>query len=99
MARRGLIAKEFVAAFLSQSSVYPIGSFVELSDQRIAQVVHSNENVIDKPIVTVVSDSQKKLLSPRELYLVDFSQSNIHLRIVRPLPHNCFENIEILYGF
>jgi HD-GYP domain-containing protein (c-di-GMP phosphodiesterase class II) len=51
--------RKFVRTFLDVVSLFPIGSYVELSDGTHAQVIRANPGVQTNPIVEVVDDDRK----------------------------------------
>lgn len=50
----------YLKLFLSVMSYYPLGSFVKLSDNRVAEVMMSNPKLPMKPIVRIVLDADEK---------------------------------------
>ena len=44
--------------FFNKLSIYPIGSYVQLSSKETAKIVGINENFIMRPIVMIVLDSE-----------------------------------------
>jgi HD-GYP domain-containing protein (c-di-GMP phosphodiesterase class II) len=48
---RGLYDASVVRALLNTVSLFPIGSYVELSDGRLGKVIRSNREVYDRPVV------------------------------------------------
>ena len=78
--RRGMFDPEIVRALLQTISLFPIGSYVEMSDGRQGKVLRANPDHPDRPIVELAgvrsADGQPRL--------VDLSQED-GLRIVRPL--------------
>jgi hypothetical protein len=47
-----------IKLFFNKLSIYPLGSFVELSSNEIAKIVALNENFIMRPVVVSVLDSE-----------------------------------------
>ncbi len=98
MADAGMVSGEFVKAFLTYMSLYPIGSLVLLSNQCIAKVVDSNEDSADKPIVSILLDSAGRFFVNDEIV-----QKNLKyepdLKIVQALSINKYKNISIMDGF
>jgi hypothetical protein len=67
MTRRGQLLKEYAIAFISYVGLFPVGSFVELSDHRIARVVHAHAREFFKPIVSIISNTQATLLPDTDI--------------------------------
>ncbi|MGE4159881.1 MAG: hypothetical protein AB7F75_12385, partial [Planctomycetota bacterium] len=63
---QGRIDKDVLRAFMRICSLYPVGSWVVLSDQRVGKVVATNGEKYDKPIVKIFFDKDKRT-STREL--------------------------------
>ncbi|MBN1256589.1 MAG: HD domain-containing protein [Planctomycetes bacterium] len=57
MASRRQMDVEIIRAFLDCNSLFPIGSFVRLSDGEIARVLTANPGAYDRPIVRKIWDS------------------------------------------
>jgi len=49
--KNGVFDSNVVRALLDTVSVYPIGSFVELNDRRVAEVIRANPGQFTRPIV------------------------------------------------
>jgi hypothetical protein len=71
LARRGLFDHRFVRALLETVSLFPLGSFVALSDDRVGRVVRSNGPAYDRPVIEVVGRSPHD----SELPIIDLSQA------------------------
>lgn len=71
---KGRFDADAVRALIRATSLYPIGSRVQLSDNSTATVMRSSESEASKPIVRVDSDSSR---------YVDLRST--HLTIVRPM--------------
>ena len=76
MSQKGQICREILKYFLACCSVFPVGSYVLLSNNCIARVIHAHENNFSHPIVTVLSTPEKDILQACSMYQVDLSQSN-----------------------
>ena len=57
--KMGLYDAGVVRALLETISVYPIGSFVQLNDERFAQVIRANRGEYVRPIVQVCETSDQ----------------------------------------
>jgi len=57
--KNGLFDSDIVRAMLDTLSAFPVGSFVELSDQRVAQVIRPNRSNYNRPIVELCCDSDQ----------------------------------------
>jgi len=81
MASRGQFDSEIVKALLHCVSLFPIGSWVELSDESSARVVSSSESNYTRPIVSVMYRKQEPLEKPER---VNLSREK-EIGIVRPI--------------
>ncbi len=98
MSSRNLLAIEFVKAFLSYASLFPIGSVVELNSHHVARVVQGNELHQAKPVVSVIMDPAGVLLPPEKIYQVDLSKET-GVQIIRALEPVKLPAFDIMYGF
>ena len=60
-------------------SLFPIGSYIELSDGRVGRVLRSNGELYHQPIVEVWQPTQ-----PQQPQIVDLAAEDA-LRVVKPL--------------
>jgi HD-GYP domain-containing protein (c-di-GMP phosphodiesterase class II) len=97
MTRTGLINSEFVKSFLSFASLFPIGSLVQLNDNRIGRVISANQTKFAKPLISILAESNGQVLKPEQIYQVDLS-TETDIQVIRSLP---FESVskDILHGF
>ncbi len=79
-AKNGLYDPDIVRAFLDTVSLFPIGSWVELNDRRLAQVVRSGGRKWDRPVVEAWDHPHPD--STRTA--IDLSET-AHLSISRPV--------------
>ncbi len=71
-----------VRALVQAAGLFPVGSWVKLSNNRMAQVLAANPNHLDRPVVQVYSDELTPISQP-----IDLSQVPVHqLAVVRPAP-------------
>ncbi|MFH1023125.1 MAG: HD-GYP domain-containing protein [Planctomycetota bacterium] len=95
MGHKRKLDPEVIRAFLCYISLYPIGSWVELSDGRIGRVVAANEEIYDRPVVNVIYDTrEKRLIPPREVNLLE----DRTLRVVGALDGKALQK-ELMDGF
>lgn len=73
---------KLVKVFLSIMSLYPVGSYVQLSDNSIATVENSDLSSPIKPIVRRIYDSQLKPIQDKDII---YLTSRDDLKISRPL--------------
>lgn len=97
MTRQGLLAGEYVKALLEYTSLFPIGSLVELSNGLVAKVVQSNGTSFAKPKVCVLTEKNGNLLPEEKQYYEDLSK-NTTIQIVRANPA-VTDDIDLLRGF
>jgi len=65
-AKERYVDPEIVRALLKIQSLFPIGSFVTLTDGTVAQVLRRNQDFYTQPIVVRVQDAQGTPLDPEE---------------------------------
>jgi hypothetical protein len=72
-------------ALLKVQSLFPIGSYVVLSDGSVARVIRRNQDKFTKPIVKILQDADGKEVPPdAESAVVDLDSAQ--LNVVKPLP-------------
>lgn len=98
MVEHGLMPSNFTNAFLASASLFPVGSLVELNDHRIAKVVHSNDDELKKPVISILTDTKKKVLKRDKIYQENL-KNNTALQIIKALHSNYLEGIKIMDGF
>lgn len=97
MTRKGLISGEFVKAFLSFASLFPVGSYVQLNDLRMGKVIAAHETRFTKPIISILVDGEGIALNQDQVYQVDLSKE-VDFQVIRSLPQDFFK-FDILHGF
>lgn len=96
MCGKRLIDSKVVKAFLQCNSMFPVGSWVELSDQSKARVVAADPENYMKPFVSVIYDSNGvKVRYPFKQKLAE----NNDLKIVKALADGEVEPVSIMEGF
>lgn len=98
MTRTGLVSGEFVRALLCYSSLFPVGSLVQLTDGRVGKVVQANGTSFAKPTVTVLTDTSGRVLSPRCPYQVSLSE-NTDVQVARALRSDHLPSVTLMDGF
>jgi HD-GYP domain-containing protein (c-di-GMP phosphodiesterase class II) len=98
MSQKNMIPIDTVRAFIEYLSLFPVGSLIELNDHRIGKVIQSNEDAINRPVVSVLIDEQGAMLSHKAIYQIDLAH-NPQLSILRSLPLESFESLDIMDGF
>ncbi len=71
LASKNVLSKECVKAFLDAVALFPVGSFVKLSNNRIGQVIATGENYT-RPVIRVLFDEKKQRLAKD--YTVDLGK-------------------------
>lgn len=100
MARQGFLATDYVRAFLSYMSLFPVGSIVELNDHRIAKVVAPNGESFAKPVVSILLETDGTRVKPESVYQVDLScLENESLQVVRSHSFDFMNDISVMQGF
>ena len=97
MAYSGMLHEEYVRSFLSALSLFPIGSLIGLDDSRIAKVISANPSRYDKPIISVLVNSEGKQLSSDAIYQIDLAKDQ-SVKVIRSLPTDMLA-CDILKGF
>lgn len=98
MTRHGLVSGEFVKAFLTYTSLFPVGSLVELSDKRIGKVIKANGTSFAKPIVNIMTDSDQVVLARERFELIDLA-SETEISIAKALSLDHMKDIKTMDGF
>lgn len=98
MAKTGLIASDAVKAFLEYVSLFPVGSLVLLSDNRIAKVVHANKEALHLPMVSVLTDENGELLDKGKIHQLNLNKGS-GILIRKGLPFNFLKNVGMMDGF
>ena len=60
---RGMLDWDLVQAFVRTLSIYPVGSWVRLDGGEIARVVRASPEIPERPVIEVVADAQRNVLS------------------------------------
>jgi HD-GYP domain-containing protein (c-di-GMP phosphodiesterase class II) len=88
MAHRGLLDPRIIKALLAAIGLFPVGSYVLLSNNMTAQVVGATANRIDRPLIRPLVPGGNPAAAP----LVDLSSPQYgHIKIIRgvPAPTTC----------
>jgi HD-GYP domain-containing protein (c-di-GMP phosphodiesterase class II) len=85
-AREKLVDPDVVRALLRVQSLFPLGSFVALSDGSIARVLRSNRDDYTRPVVQRVQDGDGQTADPAEEDLIDLRNSSLSIRQALPTP-------------
>lgn len=59
---KGMLDWDLVQAFVKALSIYPIGSYVRLEGGEVAQVVRSQPEMPEKPVIAVIADAERNVL-------------------------------------
>ncbi len=97
MTRQGLLCGTFVKALLEFTSLFPVGSVVELNNKCIGRVIKPNGTSFAKPVVCILMDEKGNVLEEKEQYIEDL-MVNTSLQIVK-VHQNTMFNLNILLGF
>lgn len=85
LARKGVLDSATVRALLRVMSLFPIGSYVGLSDNRVARVIRRNGDRYATPIVQIVQDADGAPVDPENpAHVLDLS--DCPLSVVQALP-------------
>ncbi|MBI4569579.1 MAG: HD domain-containing protein [Planctomycetes bacterium] len=88
---------DVVRGMLRYTSLFPIGSLVELSTGAIGKVVGCKKTHYARPLVQPILDVKTHKV-PRNPTIVDLSRDPT-IRILRPVPHEEYANVGISEGF
>lgn len=72
---------DIVDTFLEFTAVYPAGSQVLLSDNRVGKVVRQNKEFPDRPVIQIIKDKSGKLVN-EEIYVDLIKVNNIFIEKV-----------------
>jgi len=97
MTRQGLISGEFVKAFLEYTSLFPIGSIVELSNGCRGKIITANITSFAKPVVRILIGPDGKALPPALIYEEDLA-ADTKLQIMKALASD-FNGLSLMEGF
>jgi HD-GYP domain-containing protein (c-di-GMP phosphodiesterase class II) len=98
MTRTNLVADDFVKAFLSYLSIFPIGSLVQLSNHAVAKVVEANPPSMGKPTVAILTDAQGRLVPKSGIRYVNLKDES-ELFIIKALACDYLKGVGIMDGF
>lgn len=98
MTKQGLISGEFVKSLLTYTSLFPVGSLVELNDKRIGKVIKANTSSFAKPTVSVLTNEKGEIFPQSDILQVDLSE-DIDKHIVRALKLDYLPDITLMDGF
>ncbi len=79
-----VLDSKVVTALLNAFSLFPIGSFVTLSDGSVAQVLRANRGRFNQPIVQLVRNSQGQKVPQSDEVVIDLADSE--LSVVQAIP-------------
>lgn len=96
MTRQGFVSGEIVKSFLEYTSLFPVGSVVELSNGFLGKVIKANGSSFAKPVVCVFANSNGIKLEPQAIYEEDLSR-NTSVQIIRA--HNSALINDLMFGF
>ena len=86
-AERQRVDSQVVRALLHVLSLFPVGSFVRLSDESTAQVVRSNGENFASPVISRVEDKDGNPIDPAIWdTIVDLSMSDLRVAEALPTP-------------
>ncbi len=91
---------EVVRAFLKVMNLFPIGSFVALSDGSVAQVIRRNGDQYTRPIIRILQDHLgNPIPAGTDAAIVDLTQSELNVVQALPTPGSDEQLLsdEILY--
>jgi len=100
MARQGFVSSDLVKFFLTVTSLFPVGSIVELNDNRVGKVIDANPQHIAKPMLSILIDENGKRLMDDEIYQVNLSNAkHDHIQVVKSHHFDFLDGNGIMEGF
>lgn len=97
LTKEGLLDDVYVRAFLSCTSLFPVGSLICLSNKAVARVIQAHPTEFARPIVSVLIDTGNKILEEDRIYQVNLSE-NPDLKIAGLINENHYA-FSIMHGF
>jgi HD-GYP domain-containing protein (c-di-GMP phosphodiesterase class II) len=94
MGARREVDPDVVRAILRYVSLFPIGSWVELSDGSVGRVVAANEGNFSRPAVCILYRKGARLEKPERVNLVE--QKGVEVTRPVPVPE---DSLDIMEGF
>lgn len=98
MTKTGLVDGEYVKALLMCTSLFPVGSYVQLSDQTVGKVVAANGTSFAKPTVSVLIDKDGNPIDKDALYQVNLAEET-EMQIIRAFQKNYHASLSLTDGF
>jgi HD-GYP domain-containing protein (c-di-GMP phosphodiesterase class II) len=98
MAHERTVNIDLVKYFLSYMSLFPVGSLVELADNRIAKVVQANGQMFAKPVISILTEKDGTVIDKSKVYQEDLKTRGF-IQIKRPVDKNFLSGIGIMDGF
>lgn len=86
LAQMKKVDADVVRALLNVMSLFPIGSYVVLSDGSVAQVIRPNRDKFTQPIIQVVRDANGERVEQTDEAIVDLTDSELHIEQAIPTP-------------
>ncbi len=96
LAKRGKISADLMRFFIEFASLFPVGSYVRLSNNKIARVVESRGENFTSPVVSIIDPYTP--IDMQEHVLLDLSKTP-DIEIVEAIPNWEVPNNTILGGF
>lgn len=86
-AQQGMVDRQVVRGILRSLSLFPLGSYVTLSDGSVARVRRRNGDAYDRPIVRRLQDKNGRRIDPAgSAALVDLARSELTIMQALPAP-------------
>ncbi|MBD3322818.1 MAG: HD domain-containing protein [Chitinivibrionales bacterium] len=98
MVKEHVISPDFIKAFISYTSLYPVGSLVMLNDYRIAKVIHANESSYTKPVVNILTAPRNNAFDKKELCELNLKLEP-QMRVIKALPVDYVKGAGTMDGF
>ena len=98
MTRQGLVPGDVIKALLEYLSIFPVGSIVELSDQRIGKVIKANATSFAKAVVSIIGIDKNTPLPKEKMYVEDLAK-NTTVQIVKAYDFTTIKSCDLMDGF
>jgi hypothetical protein len=86
-AEKNQVDSEVMKSLLRVMSLFPIGSYVRLSDSSLARVIRANARSFSRPFVALIEDASGNAIERTvESALIDLSASELKVKEALPAP-------------
>ncbi len=94
--REGLINPNFLKFFIEYTSLFPVGSLVELNNEKIGKVIKANKTEYTKPVISIIGDNKGNIKEDKDIDQINLLEEKT-IKITKALPND--DKISIMKGF